>query len=237
MQDWIVDELRTVDLGDERLDRRLGILVDQLSSQPSQSIPVACAERKDTVAAYRFFDNDKVDEAKVLQPHHDATVERCRSEQTVLAVQDTTEVDMARKHECIGGPLNDDSRWGLFVHPVLAFTTEGVLLGVLAQEMWSRDPEEFAQSAAAKKKKRRQLPIEEKESQRWLDGYQAAQALAEVCPATRVVSVADIYELFVAGSLSASPQADFLVRACHDRCLEDGVANLRQSVLCTKRVA
>lgn len=241
MQDWIVEELRTVDLGDGRLDKRLAILLEQLSGQPSESIPTACAERKATVAAYRFFDNDKVEAATVLHPHHDATVERCRREQTVLAVQDTTEVDMTRKHERVGGPLNTEDRWGLFVHPVIAFTPEGVPLGVLAEEMWSRDPKEFAQSTAAKKKKRRQQPIEAKESYRWLQGYETAQSLAEACPETRVVSVADseadIYEIFVAGTPTTDAHADFLVRACHDRNLDDRVDSLRQTVLCTKRLA
>src|SRR5882762_2191204 len=86
---WIDEELRTVMMGDERLNERFGNLLGQLSDQPTLSVPAACGERKETVAAYRFFDNAKVDDVKVLQPHGDATRERCRAHPVVLAVQDT----------------------------------------------------------------------------------------------------------------------------------------------------
>ena len=236
---WIEEELRTVAMGDKRLDKRFASLLGQLSDHPELSIPAACGERKEAVAAYRFFDNDKTTADKVLQPHSDATRKRCRAHPVVLAIQDTTEVDLTRKKEAVGGPLNKDSRWGLFVHPVLVVTPERVPLGILTADIWNRDPEEFAQSAAEKKKQRRLKPIEEKESHRWLDGYEAANGLAKACSATRVISVADseadIYELFVAASEAKGSKAEFIVRANHeDRTLQESELNLRQQLLCTK---
>jgi hypothetical protein len=241
MAAWIDEELRTVAMRDERLNERFGIVLGQLSDQPTLSIPAACGERKESVAAYRFLDNDKVDDAKVLQPHGDATRERCRAHPVVLAVQDTTEVDLTRKHEKVGGPLNKDTRWGLYVHPVLAVTPERVPLGVVEAKIWSRDPEEFAQSAAEKKKQRRLKPIEEKESYRWVEGYEAACRLADACPNTRVVSIgdseADIYDIYMAASAVEGPRADFIVRCYHeDRSLEESKQKLRQLLLCTKSI-
>jgi hypothetical protein len=242
MQTWIEEELRTAAMGDERLNNRFATLLGQLSDHPELSIPAACGERKEAVAAYRFFDNDKTTAAKVLQPHSDATRERCRQHAVVLAIQDTTEVDLTRPKEKVGGPLNKDSRWGLFTHPTLAVTPKRVPLGVVTAEIWERDPEEFAQSAAEKKKQRRLKPIEEKESHRWLDGYYSADELAKACPTTRVINVADseadIYEIYVAGDQAAGPKADFIVRSCHqDRTLQESEKNLRQLLLCTKPIA
>jgi hypothetical protein len=256
MDTWINEELRTVAMGDKRLNDRFGVLLGQLSDQPTLSIPAACGERKDTVAAYRFFDNEKVDYTKVLQPHIDATCERCQAQPVALAIQDTTEADFTRKQEKIGGPLNKDTRWGLYLHPVLMVTPERVPLGLLDAEIWSRDPEEFAQSAAEKKKQRRLKPIEEKESYRWLEGFRAADKLAKDCPNTLVVSVADseadIYDIYVEASAAVQPQAkvvpvaakpgaephaDFIVRSCHDdRQLQESDKNLRQILLCMKPI-
>ncbi len=77
------------------------------------------------------------------------------------------------------------------------------------------------------------LPIEEKESFRWLTGYRLACRLAAECPATQIVSVADreadIYEIFVDAQQQAGPCAEYLIRAKEDRCtpqrdLESGPA-------------
>lgn len=42
-------------LPDERLARRLALLVEQLSHAPEQSIPQACGSVHDAKAAYRFL--------------------------------------------------------------------------------------------------------------------------------------------------------------------------------------
>lgn len=113
MQAWIDMETQGVDFGDTRLDDRYRVLLEQLSDKPSLSIPAACGGAAETAAAYRFFDNDKSDAAKVLQPHRQATLERVRSQAVVIAAQDTTELDLTRKEEKVGGPLNDINRWGI----------------------------------------------------------------------------------------------------------------------------
>ena len=44
-----------------------------------------------TNAAYKFFDNDKVDPEKILRPNREATEKRIHEEKVVLIIQDTTE--------------------------------------------------------------------------------------------------------------------------------------------------
>jgi hypothetical protein len=234
MQAWLEVETKGADFGDERLNRRYELLLERLSDKPSLSIPAACKGLAETTAAYRFFDNPKTDAAKVLKPHQDATVERIRAHPVVIVAQDTTEIELNRPHERVGGPLNDESRWGLYVHPLLALTPERVPLGVVTAKFWSRDPEEFAKSQEEKRRARKAKPIEDKESVRWLEGYQSACTLAAATPETTIVAVSDsegdIYECLQAGAEGA---ADYIIRGCQDRALLDE-ANplLLQSLAC-----
>ena len=129
----LVDEVRNADLGDKRLNRRLGKLVEELGAKPNLSIPAATRARKEMEAAYRFFDNDKVSPEKILRPHIDATHERISQTDLVLLVQDTTEVDVTRPHQQVdgAGPMDCETRRGGFLHPLAAFTIDGLPLGTV----------------------------------------------------------------------------------------------------------
>jgi hypothetical protein len=237
MQDWIELETQGADFGDERLDARYQILLEQLSDKPSLSIPAACGGQAETAAAYRFFDNEKTNAAKVLAPHRNVTLERIRAERVVIVAQDTTEVDLTRKQEKVGGPLDAGSRWGLFVHPILVMTPERVPLGVVDVDMWSRDPKELEKSTKQRKKERRQKSFEAKESYRWFAGYETACQIAIEAPDTKVICVSDsegdIYECFLAGAREDVKRADWIVRANHvDRALAEEDQNLLQLLAC-----
>jgi len=231
MQEWILQESATADFGDERLDRRFQIVLDTMSEKPSLKFPAGCNGRKEMEAAYRFLDNDKVEKEKVFAPHLSATLERIRAEKVVLIPQDTTELDVTRPNEIMvgAGPLNDESRVGFFDHALLAYTPEGVPLGVVAAEIWARDFDGFDKSADQKRAERRAKSIEEKESHRWLAGYREACRVAQEAPDTLVVclsdSEGDIYECVLEGQKETDgPKAHWIFRACQDRALivDDG---------------
>ena len=236
MQAWIAMETNDADFGDERLDARYRMVLDQLSDKPSLSIPAACGGNAETQAAYRFFANEKATPAKVLQPHRNATMERVRAEAVVIAAQDTTEVNLTRKEEKVGGPLNDDQHWGLYDHPLLVMTPERVPLGIVYAKMWSRDPAEFVKSSQERRQERRKKPFEEKESHRWLEGYEAACQVAAEAPNTKVVCVSDsegdIYECILAGAAGEGRRAEWIVRGCQDRSLLEEDKNLLQLLAC-----
>ena len=116
----------------------------------------------------------------------------------VLAVQDTTEVDWTAHPATKGlGPLGHTACQGLLVHSTLAFTPERVPLGLVAQQVWARDPDDIGKRA-----RRKQLPISQKESQKWLTSLDAVCSARDECPQTRLVSVgdreADVYDLLAA---------------------------------------
>lgn len=139
-EDWVVSEISSAELGDERLNRRLETVLRCLAAQPDKSIPTASRGWGETQAAYRFFDNEKVTAEKVLAPHQEATRQRMRPHPVVLCVEDTSELDFTSKPETEGlGPLSYESTRGIYIHPMLAVTPEGLCLGVLEFWRWVRD--------------------------------------------------------------------------------------------------
>jgi hypothetical protein len=92
MSTWAEEEMQTADLEDQRLNKRLALLLEQLGEYPQLSIPAACGGWKETMGAYRFFNNAKTTFEKILAPHRDATIERMKSSPIVLLAQDTVSV-------------------------------------------------------------------------------------------------------------------------------------------------
>jgi hypothetical protein len=232
---WAKEEVGTADLGDERLDARLEAVLSALGNRPNLSIPAACGGRAEMEAAYRFFDNDKVTFAKVIEPHIQRSRERVAAQPVALLVQDTSEMDLTRpEQEVVGVGELDGSRRGFLLHEMQAFTPEGTPLGTVWAEILNRTEGVSHASAAVKDHEKKHTPIEEKESLRWLTGLRQARALAEQLPTVQCVcmadSEADIYELFV----EPRGVAHWLVRACQDRALETGSGpHLREQVLTT----
>jgi hypothetical protein len=220
---WVIEELQTVDLPDKRLNARLVEILDQLASRPASSIPSACGGYAETVGAYRFFDNERVAFADVLQPHIEASLRRIEEQSLVLVVQDTTELDLTRPSQQVAGagPLDGSSRRGMFLHLLHAFTPDGTPLGTLHALPWTRVAG-APSNAKLPSHQRVSIPIEEKESYRWVTTLEQLQRLANQRSGTRFVGVADseadIYELLVAG-MAQPHRTDWVVRACHDRAL------------------
>lgn len=225
---WVRHEMATADLKDKRLNERLMAVLSQLGDHPTASIPGACRGHAEMTAAYRLFDNERATFEAVLAPHVEATRERIAEHEVVLAVHDTSELDLTRPAlQMIGtGPLGDGVRRGAFLHPLHAFTPDGTPLGTLDAMVWTRD-EGPPRCAPLSRAERAAIPIEQKESHRWVDVLRRAGEEAERCPSTRMVcladSEADIYELLAEASTEPR-RVDWIVRACQNRALvwEDG---------------
>lgn len=214
--DWAIEEFGTAELGDARRTKRLVALARQLAKSAHCSFPQAlpAAQLK---AAYRFFDNEHVDTDGVLSAHLRQTLTRMCALPVVLAAADTTEFNLTHlpATEGVGYGSSQHLR-GFFMHSALALSPEGLPLGVLAMKSWARPLEQLG-----KRHRRRQLPIAEKESSKWLETLAVLNGLREHCPDTRIVAVcdreADIYDLFVA---ERPAQVDWLVRAAWNRGVE-----------------
>jgi hypothetical protein len=199
-----------------------------------QSIPLVCQDWANTKAAYRFFSNDRVSEADILAGHFQSTRERAAAaEGLVLVLHDTTEFSYQReKPEAIGitksinsgrdkaGRLRSHTVCGILMHSSLAVTIEGVPLGLAAVKFWTR--KKFKGTAALKKKVNpTRIPIEKKESVRWLENLKQSTQLLD--QPGRCIHIgdreSDIYELFCAAQEIGT---HFLIRTCVDRLAGDG---------------
>jgi len=96
---WVVDEMTTADLKDQRLNNRLREVLSQLGGHPTASIPAACGGHAEMTGAYRLFDNEKATFEAILQPHMEATRQRIAQQPVVLLVQDTSEIDVTRPEQ------------------------------------------------------------------------------------------------------------------------------------------
>jgi hypothetical protein len=106
------------------------------------------------------------------------------------------------------------------MHSSLAVTTEGLPLGLTAVKFWTR--KKFKGTAALKKKiNPTRVPIEKKESIRWLDNLKQSTELLN--DPGRCVHIgdreSDIYELFCTAQQIGT---HFLLRTCVDRLAGDG---------------
>ena len=216
------DEVRGAALGDQRLNKRLGKVIEQLGAKPNMSVPAATDGRAEMEAAYRFFDNDKVSPEKILEPHIEATRERISQAEVTLLVQDTTDLDLTRPQQQVrgAGPMEYETRRGAFFHPLVAFNDNGLPLGIAWQKSWTRKQ---IKKMTKNEMDRwlRKTPIEKKETFRWIEGVRAARDVAEACSQTTCICVADsdadVYELFCEPRATSHSELHLLVRACKKR--------------------
>jgi hypothetical protein len=224
---WAEGEFWSLDVFDPRLKPRLIQIANDFYAQPGALIPQACnGSKAKTKAAYRFFDNKRIDMETLLEPHVLSTAERIKEHPVVLSVQDTTTLNYTSHTTTEGlGPIGTkkSKSKGLLVHDTMAFTPEGTPLGLLDIQCWARN------EAAPAKRPRRALPIEEKESFKWLKSYRAVSQVQTLCPNTMLVSVgdreSDIYELFCEAR-NTPGGAELLVRAERSRNRRVGQTHL-----------
>ena len=220
---WANQEFGDCELGDPRRTQRLVKIVGDQAAQPSGSYSQAAGgNRQDLKGYYRFLNSDRqeLDPESLLQTHRLQTIRRMNKEATVLLVQDTTELNFSTRLACeglgqIGSNQTGAKSCGLALHSCLALGESGLPLGVLRLQGYAPEPA---------KGKDPHRPIQEKESYRWLQGYEDAAQIAEMLPDTRVISVADreadMFELFDLRRGTPGRKADLLIRSKWDRCLE-----------------
>jgi hypothetical protein len=209
---WVEEELNGSRFKDKRLNKRFKLMVDRLIERPEASLPQAMASWAETKATYRFLDSEKVTPKEIRAGHIQSTIKRAIQQPRVLIIQDTTSLDFTEHKDTSGlGYLDRPYIKGLFMHSALCCSSEGVPLGLLDQQVWTRDLKDLG-----KKYKRAQRPFADKESAKWVRALKSSLDLLPESVATLTIAdrEADIFELFVAPRLA---KADLLIRACRER--------------------
>jgi hypothetical protein len=238
MDVWVEHELAGCEFPDQRLKLRLGKVLSKVGQKIGETLPTACQDWAATKAAYRFFSNPRVDESLILTGHFAATKARMMDEKgPILILHDTTEFSFKRdKPEAIGKTTVLASRpyrspttlCGLLMHCILAITPQGKPLGLTAVKFWTR--KKFKGTNALKKKVNpTRIPIEQKESLRWLENLKKSTQLANP---SRCVHIgdreSDIFEPFC---LAQEVGTHFLVRTCVDRLAGAGGTTISRKMI------
>jgi hypothetical protein len=222
--DWIAEEFAALDCRDQRRNTRFRQLASAWWHTLETSISGVCRQGwAEAMAGYRLIKSKYVTLEVILAPHRAMTLARARCEAVILAIQDTTECDYSGRPIATAptdgvGPLNTLRRVGFFAHVLYLVTPARQPVGLWACTTLVRT----ALQNKTRTREHKRQPLAEKESVRWLAGYQAACALAVEAAPTRVVSLADregdIYEIFVEAD-KATARAAWVIRANQDRAV------------------
>lgn len=223
---WAEQEFGGAELGDLRLSARLVESARTLGAAPGRAFSGAArGERAAVKGHYRLIDmpdDSAVTVQAMLAPHRQRTEQRMLAQGVVLCVQDSTQLNYTGLAQCVGlgwlGANQTGARSvGLHLHSTLAFTSQGLPLGVLDARLQAPPVRTDEQRPAAS------VPIEDKKTFDWIHGLRQCEQAAARMPQTRVVSVmdreADFFELF--DEQRQRNKVDLLVRAKHDRLIAE----------------
>jgi hypothetical protein len=205
-------------LPDKRLGRRACKIGHASVERPGAAMTGAFNLWKDTRNAYNFFENERVTFSAVLKSPFMVVSGALRERfegTTVLNVQDTTEINLSHLNSMTGlGEIGNPKNRGLFLHPSLAVSPDGVPIGLLSAQVWDRPP-----SCHGKTKKRKQKAFEDKESLRWWTAIEESEN--RVGRPGLLVHVgdreSDIYDVF---KRAHDAGYRILIRAAQDRRVE-----------------
>ena len=194
-KEWVIKEFADTPFADDRLEKRLIIIANALYNSPGSSIPQACEDYSEAEATYRFFRNKRVKPEAIIMSHREQTIKRMRKYDTVLIVRTlqplTIRIILQLKGWAHTG--NTEHDLGFVNHTALAVTVQGVPLGLLSRQTWTRDPKELGKRATKNKRL-----TSDKESQKWLTALD--ESLKGVPSYISTVTVcdreADIYDFF-----------------------------------------
>ena len=196
--------------GDIRLSRRAEVLFERIVSTGSVVLRRIGGDRAGEIAAHRFLDNGSVNAQAIFDTLSARTIEVCKG-RTVLAVQDTTEINFAGRDASRHGlgEAGGDKSVGFFIHSLIAVDADdGAVVGLVDARIWTRHKVPAAV--------RRQQVFGQKESVRWLEMIESARHRLG-SKANQVIVVADresdIYSVF-----ARRPEAvHLIIRASFNR--------------------
>jgi hypothetical protein len=230
-ESWAGQEFGAAELGDCRLTRRLVNMAKAKAENPTKAwTEITKGDWPATKGCYRFIDqpdDSRVTLFSILQPHRERTIQRLQAQQTVLCIQDGTDLNYTNLDQCeglhsLGTNQTGAQSKGLHLHSTLAVTPGGLPLGVLRADCPQPPPEPprvQGRNGELTAPRSYQVPIEQKKTFAWIEGLRDLNGIARQAAGTRIVSVmdreADFFELF--DEWRQAPRIDLLVRAMYER--------------------
>jgi len=230
MHNLTVKDFPQLSFGDVRRNERYVALINNISSQPGNSIPRQNKNWYDTKATYQFLKNKEVSIAslkqtamlygrKQISDNFSAELSADKTgtkKMQALILQDISNISYNNSQAEGLGYLDNKEGRGILCYSSMAATPQGQPLALLYQHTWTRPLEELGKSS-----KRKKIDFEKKESYRWYEGMKEVnELLGEQIHKIHIGDRgADIYELFFH---AFETNTDLLIRARHNRELSDG---------------
>ena len=223
-------------LGDVRLSRRLGLIVEQLGNHFGLTLPRSAGSHSQTQAIYRFMNNKVVNEQQIMATESARVgeqISRWEDQRTYLAISDTTVLNYSQAKSRQGlDCLDGVDQKGFFLHSLLLTDAEGCPEGLLSQTFFNRPAESLGTSRRqANLVARKKVPLEQKESYRWVQDLTCLQALFGPMTQHRFVHICDregdMFELFAARRFE---HILVLTRMRYDRWVADSGVKIKEAV-------
>lgn len=210
------------DLKDKRLLNRGNSILNRLFANGIYSIRQLASSDSEAKAMYRFFKNNNVSEADIVKNMSSNCVS-CVGNKSVLCIQDTSEINLynhrnrIKKDDYIGTTNASFGGLGFFIHPSFVVDSQTLMpYGFSDVKIWNRTLE---QNKAPRKHKDKLVPIEEKESYKWIESSQNTKKFLE--KASEIIIIqdreGDIYEQFC---IIPDAKTHLLIRAKSNRVLQ-----------------
>lgn len=223
---------------DKRIDTRANLFLSSLITNGSAIVNQSCSMHSQKIGSYRMLNNTRCGQSELSKALY-ASCERNIHHgggggQHLLCIQDTTQVnyfsnkERIKKSDANLGRI-DSRAFGYLCHPVLVVDAhKNMPIGFCCVKLWNREWEKPQKAFKAYKK----LPIEEKESFRWISSVTQSR---KNLPKQTIITViadreSDIYE-----ALCSIPgeNTHLLIRSSSNRLIcEDNMFLLEKMKSC-----
>lgn len=190
-----------MDLKDKRLLNRGNSILNRLFSSSVHSIRQLAQSDSEAKAMYRFLRNDNVSEEDIIKNMSLNCIDSVGT-RSVLCIQDSSEINLynhknrIKKDDSIGSTNASRGGLGFHIHPSFVIDSQTLMpYGFSDVKIWRRS---LSQPKTDKSYKSRILPIDQRESYKWIESsLKSKQVLSN---ASEVIIVqdreGDIYEQF-----------------------------------------
>ena len=219
---WAQENFGRCDLGDKRRGARLVRIAGDLARNAGASLLKSCdGDEAAAEGLYRWLRNAEVDPDAIAEGGFEATAQRARSCELLLAVEDST--SLAYRHsvaEELGTTSSNPTsvNKGFIVHSVVLLDgCTGATVGLIEQRRWTRVADEYGKS-----NERKRRAYEDKESFKWQQAGQAVRTRLGETLSQRAIAVCD-REAHISEYLlwQRTVGGRYVVRAAGDRRLCD----------------
>lgn len=212
-------------LKDKRLLNRSNSILNRLFANSIYSIRQLAESDSEAKAIYRFLQNDNVSEADIIKNMSFNCVS-CVEEKSVLCIQDSSEINLynhrnrIKKDESIGLTNASVGGLGFFIHPSFIIDADTLMpYGFSDVKIWNRGHQ---LPPKMKTNTHNRIPIEEKESYRWIDS--SLETKKRLSKAKEIIIIqdreGDIFEQFC---LVPDSKTHLLIRSRFNRLLDNKI--------------